>query len=107
MYIKFQTGIYIKKPVMMIKGFIPFDEFITENINESTMQKYVLYSDEYIKNDDGLIGMLDKMILLMCRGELKPVKIDAKTYTIITTENNYNKLLSFAKLNKSNDDMLI
>ena len=92
---------------MMIKGFIPFDEFINENINEGAMKKYILYSDEFDKGDDGLIAMLDKMILLICRGELKPIKIDAKTYTIITTENNYNKLLSFAKLHKYNDNVLI
>ncbi|MCL2434591.1 MAG: hypothetical protein FWD09_00450 [Lentimicrobiaceae bacterium] len=91
----------------MIKGYTTFDNFLNENVNEGATKKYVLYSDEYIKNDDGLIAMLDKMILLICRGELKPIKIDANSYTIITTENNYNKLLSFAKLHKYSDNVLI
>jgi hypothetical protein len=96
---------------MKPNGLPTFDEFINEKriegvrnripLNETVKQQYVLYSDEYIKADDGsgnsLWAMLDRMILLICKGELKPINMDKYTYTIQTSEENYYKLLSFSK----------
>jgi hypothetical protein len=86
----------------MINGVLRFEEFLNEKrIDETVKQQYVLYSDEYIKTDNesgnSLWAMLDRMILLICRGELKPIKVDKYTYTIQTSEENYYKLLSFSK----------
>jgi len=95
-------------------GMQTFDEFINEKriegvpnripLNEAAKQQYVLYSDEYIKADDGsgnyLGAMLDRMLLLICRGELKIIKVDKHTYSIQTSEENYYKLLSFSKHHK-------
>ena len=114
-YTKFLIGIYRKSTIMKIKGLSTFDEFInesrrrTKNANNgksdsSTIQQYELAANEFNRFDDGsgnyLGAMLDKMLLLICRNELKLINIDRYSYTIQTNEDNYNKLLSFSKYHK-------